>query len=85
MAQASHGSAPDIAGRDCANPCSLVLSAAMLLAWHGQRHGNQAFVAASRAIEQAATEAIACGEMTADVGGRMGTKAAGKALVARLG
>ncbi|WP_194712618.1 isocitrate/isopropylmalate dehydrogenase family protein [Noviherbaspirillum soli] len=84
MAQASHGSAPDIAGRDCANPSSLVLSAAMLLAWHGQRSGDQAFVTAARAIEQATTEAIACGEMTADVGGRMGTKAAGKALTARL-
>ena len=84
MAQASHGSAPDIAGRDCANPSSLVLSAAMLLAWHGQRSGNQAFVTAARAIERVTAEAIACGEMTADVGGRMGTKATGKALVARL-
>ena len=84
MAQASHGSAPDIAGRDCANPSSLVLSAAMLLAWHGQRSGNQAFVRAARAIEQATAEAIACGEMTTDVGGRMGTKETGKALAARL-
>jgi len=84
MAQASHGSAPDIAGRDCANPCSLVLSAAMLLAWHGQRKGNDAFIAASRAIEDAVAEAIACGEMTRDVGGRMGTKEAGEALVRRL-
>jgi 3-isopropylmalate dehydrogenase len=79
-----HGSAPDIAGRDCANPCSLVLSAAMLLAWHGQRKGNGAFVAASRAIEQAVAAAIASGEMTADVGGRMGTREAGEALTRRL-
>ena len=39
MAQAAHGSAPDIAGRDVANPISLILSAALLLAWHGERSG----------------------------------------------
>jgi 3-isopropylmalate dehydrogenase len=84
MAQASHGSAPDIAGRDCANPFSLVLSAAMLLAWHGQRSGNRAFHNAAEAIEQAVAAAIASGEATRDVGGRLGTKEVGRALVARL-
>ncbi len=39
MAQAAHGSAPDIAGRDVANPFSLILSVALLLAWHGERSG----------------------------------------------
>ncbi len=39
MAQAAHGSAPDIAGRDVANPFSLILSTALLLAWHGERAG----------------------------------------------
>jgi len=37
MGQAAHGSAPDIAGQDIANPFSLVLSAAMLLRWHSQK------------------------------------------------
>ena len=37
MAQAQHGSAPDIQGQDKANPCSLVLSAAMLLDWLADR------------------------------------------------
>ena len=40
MAQAQHGSAPDIAGQDKANPASLVLSAAMLLGWLARRHGR---------------------------------------------
>jgi 3-isopropylmalate dehydrogenase len=44
-AQASHGSAPDIAGRDIANPFGLVLSAALLLAWHGRRNTEQRFAA----------------------------------------
>ena len=39
MAQAAHGSAPDIAGQDVANPFSLILSMALLLAWHGERIG----------------------------------------------
>ena len=40
MAQAQHGSAPDIAGQDKANPASLIGSAAMLLAWLGERRDD---------------------------------------------
>ena len=43
MAQAQHGSAPDIAGKDKANPTSLILSAAMLLEWLSIRHRSDAF------------------------------------------
>ena len=87
MGQAAHGSAPDIAGQDIANPFSLVLSASMLLAWHAQKlSGAQqaAFLAAASAIESAITAAVAVGESTRDVGGRLGTKATGAALVRRL-
>ncbi len=41
VAQAQHGSAPDIAGKDIANPSSLIGSAAMLLGWLGQRHATE--------------------------------------------
>lgn len=84
MAQAAHGSAPDIAGRDIANPFSLVLSAAMLLAWHGERTAQHRFRAAAAAIESAVGAALEAGEATADVGGRLGTRAAGRALAHRL-
>jgi len=84
MGQAAHGSAPDIAGQDVANPFSLVLSAAQLLAWHGQRRALPAFAQAARAIEEAVVQAIASGEATRDVGGRLGTTATGAALVRRL-
>lgn len=84
MAQAAHGSAPDIAGQDRANPLSLILSAAQLLDWHAERLGSSAFAAASRAIEAAVAEAVAAGESTSDIGGRLGTKATGQAIVARL-
>jgi 3-isopropylmalate dehydrogenase len=84
MGQASHGSAPDIAGKNIANPFSLVLSAGMLLGWYGQRRGGQKFVDAYAAIEQGVADAIASGEATRDVGGRLGTHETGAALVARL-
>ena len=41
VAQAQHGSAPDIAGKDLANPASLIGSAAMLLAWLGERRSDE--------------------------------------------
>ena len=41
VAQAQHGSAPDIAGKNIANPASLIGSAAMLLAWLGERRGDK--------------------------------------------
>ena len=84
MGQAAHGSAPDIAGRDVANPFSLILSAAQLLGWHGQRRGLPAFVDAAHAIERTAAAAIEAGEATRDVGGRLGTAETGRAFARRL-
>jgi 3-isopropylmalate dehydrogenase len=84
MAQAAHGSAPDIAGQDTANPFSLILSAAQLLDWHAERLGSTNFAAAARAIETAVADAVAVGEATSDIGGRLGTAATGRAIAARL-
>jgi len=84
MGQAAHGCAPDIAGRNIANPFSLILSAAQLLGWHGQRRQLPAFAAARQAIEQAAVGAIGDGEATRDVGGRLGTAETGAAFARRL-
>ena len=84
MAQAAHGSAPDIAGKNIANPFSLILSAALLLAWHGRRRQASAFAQAAAAIEQAVEAAVAAREVTADIGGGLGTRETGEALVARL-
>jgi 3-isopropylmalate dehydrogenase len=85
MAQAAHGSAPDIAGRDIANPLSLILSAALLLAWHGRRRQAKTFETAAAAIDAAVAAAVAAGETTPDIGGKVGTRAAGQAITARIG
>jgi 3-isopropylmalate dehydrogenase len=85
VAQAQHGSAPDIAGRDLANPASLIESAAMLLAWLEERGRGDRFAAAARRIIEAldATLAVA-GDRTRDLGGPLGTKAFTARLIARL-
>ncbi|MBI1205289.1 MAG: isocitrate/isopropylmalate dehydrogenase family protein [Rhodopseudomonas sp.] len=76
VAQAQHGSAPDIAGKNVANPSSLIGSAAMLLAWLGERRGSDNLLAAARAIETALDKVIAePAGRTRDMGGTLGTDA----------
>jgi 3-isopropylmalate dehydrogenase len=85
MAQAQHGSAPDIAGADRANPASLLLSAAMLLGWLGERHAKHNFLEAQAALEAAVARLL--GEpatRTPDLGGTLGTRAFGELLLRRL-
>ena len=85
MAQAQHGSAPDIAGQDRANPTSLVLSAAMLLAWLARRHAHERFATAERVIESAVDALIKDpNTRTRDLGGPLGTKAFTAALCDHL-
>jgi len=79
VAQAQHGSAPDIAGQDKANPASLIGSAAMLLAWLGDRRQDNTLHAAAAAIEAALDRALADpNTRTGDIGGPLGTKAFGE-------
>jgi 3-isopropylmalate dehydrogenase len=76
VAQAQHGSAPDIAGKNIANPSSLIGSAAMLLAWLGERRGNEKLVRGAQAIDAALDRVIAKREWrTPDLGGPLGTDA----------
>ena len=77
-------SAPDIAGQDVANPFSLVLSMALLLAWRGERAGAARFAEAASAIEGAVAEAIKTGRATKDVGGKLATAATGQPVVELL-
>jgi 3-isopropylmalate dehydrogenase len=85
VAQAQHGSAPDIAGKDRANPASLIGSAAMLLAWLGERRGDERLAKAADLIERALDETIARKEWrTADLGGPLGTKAFGERVAAAV-
>ena len=81
VAQAQHGSAPDIAGKGIANPTSLILSAAMLLDWLGERHGRDDLGKAAARLE-AAVEAVLDNPATRtrDIGGTLGTAEFGEAV-----
>ena len=78
----SHGSAPDIAGKDLANPLATILSAAMML-----RFSLNQPEAAAR-IEAAVQQVLASGLRTADIASagttRVGTRAMGDAVVRAL-
>lgn len=84
-AQAQHGSAPGIAGQDKANPTSMVLSAAMLLEWHGERTAQPNFIAAAAAIQNVVDTVLEDRNLTtADLDGPLGTRAYTEQLLARL-
>jgi 3-isopropylmalate dehydrogenase len=73
MAQAAHGSAPDIAGQDIANPIAMILSSAMLLDWLGATHDDPRLVDAAARVERAVAAAVAAGTSTRDLGGSAST------------
>jgi 3-isopropylmalate dehydrogenase len=85
VAQSAHGSAPDIAGKDLANPAALMLSTAMLLEWLGERHQRRDLTAAGQQMASAVEAALVTpAEQTVDLGGKLGTAAFGRAVAARL-
>ncbi len=84
VAQAAHGSAPDIEGQGIGNPTGLMLSAAMLLDWLGRRHGRGDLTAAGRRLDAAVEATLAAGARTPDLGGKLGTQAFARAVETRL-
>ena len=85
IAQAAHGSAPDIAGKGIANPAALMVSAAMLLEWLGARHGREDLVAAAAAFDAAVDAVLADpANHTPDLGGKASTADMGRAVAAEI-
>jgi 3-isopropylmalate dehydrogenase len=84
MAQAVHGTAPDIAGQGVANPAALMLSTALLVRWFYQRTKSKACRETSVLIERAVTQAVASGATTPDLGGKATTSSFAKAVVAAM-
>jgi 3-isopropylmalate dehydrogenase len=85
MAQCVHGSAPDIEGRDIANPTAMVLSLAMMLDWIAAREQDNKLKEAGHLLNVALDAQLADpSTCTRDLGGPIGCKAFGQALVKRL-
>jgi 3-isopropylmalate dehydrogenase len=81
MAQATHGSAPDIAGQGIANPYAMIMSGQMLLAWLGRKYGEPKAVSAANAIERAVDTVIRERKaLTRDLGGNASTSEMGNAI-----
>lgn len=85
MAQATHGSAPDIAGQNIANPYAMIVSGQMLLGWLGRKHNEPKASAASDLIHAAVGKVIAEGKtLTRDLGGKASTTEMADAIAAAL-
>jgi 3-isopropylmalate dehydrogenase len=81
MAQATHGSAPDIAGRNIANPYAMIMSGQMLLAWLGRKHSEPKATAAADAMLKAIGKVIEDAKhLTGDLGGKASTHEMGDAI-----
>jgi isocitrate dehydrogenase (NAD+) len=79
LAEAAHGTAPALKGKNVANPMAMILAGAALLS-----HGDDAAQQAGRAIREACLEAVASGARTADLGGHLGTTEFTDDVIARV-
>jgi isocitrate/isopropylmalate dehydrogenase len=79
MAEAAHGTAPSLEGKNVANPMAMILAGAALLS-----HGGVASQNAGRAIREACLEAAAAGARTADLGGHLGSSEFTDEVIARV-
>jgi 3-isopropylmalate dehydrogenase len=84
MAQASHGSAPDVAGTGRANPIAMMLSSGMLLDWLGTRYGDARAADAAVRVEDGVRAAVRDGVSTPDLGGDASTDEFTDAVVERI-
>jgi 3-isopropylmalate dehydrogenase len=68
-----HGAAFDIAGKNAANPSSILLSTKMMLEWLADRHGDKRTAEEGERIEKAIVSLLKQGKKTKDIGGRLTT------------
>jgi isocitrate dehydrogenase (NAD+) len=80
-----HGSAPDIAGKNLANPLALLMSATMMLNHIAASRGDDSCAKIASRIKTAYDRALAEGQTTADLGGKLGTREFTQAVIDRLG
>jgi isocitrate/isopropylmalate dehydrogenase len=79
MAEAAHGTAPSLQGKNVANPMAMILAGAALLS-----HGADAAQQAGRAIREACLEAVHAGNRTSDLGGHLGSSEFTDEVIARV-
>jgi 3-isopropylmalate dehydrogenase len=81
MAQATHGSAPDIAGRNTSNPYAMIMSGQMLMGWLGRKHKEPKATKAAEHMLAGVEKVITEGKrLTVDLGGKASTQQMGDAI-----
>jgi len=83
--EAVHGSAPDIAGKDLANPLALLMSAVMMLNYMSDQRSDSASREIGERIKKAYNSALSDGYKTRDLGGDLGTQGFAEQVIGRLG
>lgn len=84
MAQAAHGSAPDIAGLNIGNPTGMILSTVMLMDWLAERHNDPNLKETGRLVEQGLYQSLEDGVKTKDLGGSASTSDFAEAILERI-
>lgn len=82
--EAVHGSAPDIAGKNLANPMSLLMSSTMLLKHLAETRQDKSCLLAAERVKRAYDRALEDGQKTRDLGGELGTREFAQAVIDRL-
>jgi 3-isopropylmalate dehydrogenase len=83
--QPSHGSAPQLAGKNIANPLAMILSAGMMFDWLAEKHDDAASAEAAQRIERAVQHVLRDGrQLTPDLGGHSSTSDVADAVIAAL-
>jgi 3-isopropylmalate dehydrogenase len=85
MAQATHGSAPDIAGKNIANPYAMIMSGKMLFEWLGRKKNEPKATLVAKFVDRGMEMMIEDGKsLTGDLGGKASTTQMGDAVVEAL-
>jgi len=79
-----HGSAPKYAGKQTANPCSMILASHLMFDWLGRTRGDELCSYAAEAIDRAVVETLSEGILTPDLGGNKKTYEVGEAIAERI-
>lgn len=84
MAQAAHGSAPDIAGENIANPIGMMLSTAMLFKWLNTQHRDKKLKEVAELMEDSLFGTVKAGIKTGDLGGQSSTLEFAESIAERI-
>jgi 3-isopropylmalate dehydrogenase len=79
-----HGSVPKYAGKQIANPTSMILASKMMLAWLGQKYSDNKCIKAAECIEAAIIKTLKAGVLTQDLGGTVSTGAFAEAVAKQI-